>query len=93
VAAFNTADGELALYKNTGGYNNTASGVNALYGNTIGARNIALGYSAGFSLTTDSNNIDIGNLGVAAEANAIRIGITGNQSNTYIAGISRRCRD
>src|SRR5256886_5113128 len=85
---FNTADGELALYKNTIGGYNTASGVNALYGNTIGARNIALGYSAGFSLTTGSNNIDIGNLGVAAEANTIRVGTVGSQTNTYIAGIS-----
>jgi len=85
---FNTADGELALYKNTSGQFNTASGVNALYGNTIGARNIALGYSAGFSLTTGSNNIDIGNLGVAAESNTIRVGTVGTQTNTYIAGIS-----
>src|SRR5205807_1325316 len=53
-----------------------------------GARNIALGYSAGFSLTTGSNNIDIGNLGVAAESNTIRVRTVGTQTNTYIAGIS-----
>ena len=39
-------------------------------------------------LTTGSNNIDIGNLGVAAEANTIRIGKVGTQQATYIAGIS-----
>jgi hypothetical protein len=47
-----------------------------------------LGFQAGFNLTTGSSNIDIGNTGVAGEANTIRIGTGGNQSNTYIAGIS-----
>src|SRR5206468_2292054 len=49
---------------------------------------IALGFQAGFNLTTGSNNIDIGNLGVAAESNTIRVGTVGTQTNTYIAGIS-----
>jgi hypothetical protein len=43
---------------------------------------------AGYKLTTGSNNIDIGNLGVAAEAKTIRIGVQGTQTATYIAGIS-----
>jgi uncharacterized coiled-coil protein SlyX len=47
-----------------------------------------LGFQAGFNLTTGSLNIDIGNTGVAAEANTIRVGTVGSQSNTYIAGIS-----
>jgi O-acetylhomoserine/O-acetylserine sulfhydrylase-like pyridoxal-dependent enzyme len=47
-----------------------------------------LGYTAGSNLTTGSNNIDIGNSGVAAEANTIRIGIAGTQTTTFIAGIS-----
>ena len=34
-----------------------------------------------------SNNIDIGNLGVPAETNAIRIGTQGTQKATFIAGI------
>ena len=42
---------------------------------------------AGQNLTTGDYNIDIGNPGVAAEANTIRIG-DANQTNTYIAGIS-----
>jgi len=41
--------------------------------NSNGDLNIALGFGAGVNLTTGNNNIDIGNLGVAAEAN-IRIG-------------------
>ena len=40
------------------------------------------------NLTTGSNNIEIGNAGVAAESNAIRIGTVGTQQATYIAGIS-----
>ncbi len=47
--------------------------------NTTGGNNIALGYEAGYYLTTGSNNVDIGNLGLAAESNTIRIGIQGTQ--------------
>jgi hypothetical protein len=100
----NTATGYHALYSNQTGNSNTAAGVNvllhnsassntavglnALLLNTTGANNIALGASAGSTLTTGSNNIEIGNVGVAAEANTIRIGKTGTQQATYIAGIS-----
>ncbi len=56
--------------------------------NTTGINNIALGASAGANLTTGKNNIDIGNAGVASEANKIRIGTTGTQRATFIAGIS-----
>ena len=51
------------------------------------AYNIALGFLAGGNLTTGSNNIDIGNPGVAGESNTIRIGTTGTDGPTYIAGI------
>jgi hypothetical protein len=84
----NTANGYSALFYNTTGGSNTAEGYQALYNSTTGSNNIALGTAAGTNLTTGSNNIDIGNLGVAAESNAIRIGTTGTQTNTYIAGIS-----
>jgi hypothetical protein len=58
-----------------------------------------LGYGAGYHLTTGGNNIDIGNLGVAGEANTIRIGNPVNtvypdgithlaQTKTYIAGFT-----
>jgi hypothetical protein len=83
----NTAEGEAALLGNTSGNNNTALGYHACYANTTGSSNIALGNGAGLSLTTGSYNIDIGNAGVAGEANTIRLGNAGTQTNTYIAGI------
>src|SRR5208283_1696335 len=55
---------------------------------TTGSNNTSLGYLAGSSLTTGSNNIDIGNKGVAAESNTIRIRTQATQTATYIAGIS-----
>ena len=47
-----------------------------------------MGSNAGSFLTTGSNNIDIFHLGVAGEANTIRIGRQGTQTATFIAGIS-----
>ena len=87
TGSYNAASGAYALYTDTAGYN-TADGYQALYKNTVGSHNIALGYNAGYSLTTGSNNIEIGNSGLAAEANTIRIGSVRTQTNTYIAGIS-----
>jgi hypothetical protein len=46
-----------------------------------------LGNNAGGALTTGSNNIDIGNPGVTAESNTIRIGEEGKQTDTFMAGI------
>lgn len=88
--SFNTASGAQALYSNTVGHDNTSSGFNALFGNTTGSNNVALGSNAGQKLTTGSNNIVIGaNVpGVAGESNAIRIGKSGIQQKTFIAGIS-----
>jgi hypothetical protein len=85
---YNTADGQAALLTNTTGRNNTADGQNALARNTTGSNNIALGSNSGSVLTTGSNNIDIGNVGVAGESNAIRIGREPTQGATFIAGIS-----
>ena len=82
----NTADGADALHSNTTGDANTAIGEAALF-NTTGSSNIGLGASAGANLTTGDNNIDIGDQGVAAEANTIRIGTQGTQKATFIAGI------
>jgi hypothetical protein len=84
----NTADGVNSLFRNTTGGGNVAIGYNALFNNMTGGFNTALGPGAGSQLTTGSNNIDIANKGIAAEANTIRIGTTGTQTNTYIAGIS-----
>jgi hypothetical protein len=84
----NVANGNLALYSNTSGGFNTADGFDALESNTTGGSNIALGDFAGADLTTGDFNIDIGNVGIAAEANTIRIGTSGDQTRTFIAGIS-----
>jgi hypothetical protein len=84
----NTANGFEALQNNTTGNDNTANGYFALVNNTTGSRNIALGLNAGGNLTSGSYNIDIGNFGVAGESRTIRIGKVGNQTATFIAGIS-----
>jgi hypothetical protein len=85
----NTAIGYQALSFNNHGYNNTATGDGALLNNTGGISNIALGASAGINLTTGRNNIYIGNAGGSSgESAKIRIGTTGTQMATFIAGIS-----
>ena len=82
----NTASGALALFRNTGNFN-TASGRSALRLNTSGSNNIALGSNAGVNATTGDANIYIGNAGVAGEATTIKIGTSGTQTKTFIAGI------
>src|SRR5206468_3361543 len=84
----NTANGLEALINNTTGNGNTANGLDALVNNTTGNDNVALGTSAGGALTTGDLNIDIANEGVAGEANTIRIGTRGDQTKTFVAGIS-----
>ena len=84
----NTANGLEALINNTTGNGNTANGLDALVNNTTGNDNVALGTSAGGALTTGDLNIDIANEGVAGEANTIRIGRSGDQTKTFVAGIS-----
>jgi trimeric autotransporter adhesin len=99
----NTATGDDALAENIVGFNNTAHGwhalkqvtgnlntgvgCDALTNSTTGDNNIALGYRAGVNLNGGSNNIDIGNTGVFGESNTIRIGTTGTQTGTFVAGI------
>jgi hypothetical protein len=80
------SSGAAALGSNTEGSFNTAIGRMALSSNTTGNGNIAVGSGAGSNLTTGDSNIDIGNAGVADEANTIRIGST--QIATLIAGIN-----
>ena len=65
-----------------------AEGFQALLHSTA-SNNIGLGSNAGANLTTGSNNIDIGaNVpGNAGEANTIRIGKSGTQQKTFVAGI------
>src|SRR5262249_16991177 len=78
AGSINIASGYNAMRLNTSGYGNSAFGVSALYNNN-GPYNIAVGLNAGFNLTTGTQNIDIGNRGVAAESNTIRIGTQGTQ--------------
>ncbi len=97
IAADNTAVGFEALFTNdkpaTGVANqNTAIGSQALFNNTTGSNNIAVGFKAAFNVTTGSDNIEIGNEGKATDGvvknnGVIRIGTTGIQTTTFIAGI------
>ena len=84
---FNTAIGYNALLANSEGSNNVSVGFKALSKNTTGGSNIAMGDSAGQNLTSGDHNIDIGNQGLAGDSAIIRIGTSGNQTATYIAGI------
>jgi hypothetical protein len=88
TGSVNTAVGSRALYSNNAGFDNTVVGVAALYHNTSGANNIALGAAAGTNITTGSQNIEIGNQETTGDANTIRIGTQGQQTATFIAGIS-----
>jgi hypothetical protein len=83
----NTAVGNSALFDTTTGDGNTATGEGALANNTTGSFNIAVGSGAGSLLTTGDFNICIGNLGVNGDSRVIRIGIEGEQTITFIAGI------
>ena len=87
IGGNNTATGLSALANNISGSNNTASGFEALLFNRSGNNNIAVGATAGKNIDMGSNNIDIGNVGMADESNAIRIGAKRIHQNTFIAGI------
>jgi len=69
----NTANGYLALYSNSTGYNNTANGFAALYDNTTGNNNVANGYQALRFNTTGSYN-------TADGVNALCNNTTGTQN-------------
>jgi trimeric autotransporter adhesin len=83
----NVAFGVDALIDNSSGFRNTAIGTESLK-NTTAFDNIGLGYEAGKDITTGSFNICIGNPGVSSDSNMIRIGTSGVQTATFIAGIS-----
>jgi hypothetical protein len=82
----NTATGMNSLYSNLSGNGNTALGHSALK-NSIGDNNLGLGANGGYNLAGGSNNIEIANQGLAGDSGAIRIGTSGTQTSTYIAGI------
>ncbi|MCP4663726.1 MAG: hypothetical protein GY856_50725 [bacterium] len=82
----NTAVGGDALLSNTAGVRNTAMGLAALR-STTGSNNVAMGFYAGSSATTGNANVFIANYGTASDSGIIRIGASGNQTSTFIAGI------
>ncbi len=90
----NTASGRFALQNNSMGSANTAVGSDALISNTAGTSNTALGDLAGNQITlTGSNNIDIRSHGTtsdgtSANTGVIRIGIMGEQTSFFAAGIN-----
>ena len=86
IGSNNTAIGKGALFNNFAGNDNTAIGKDALLNNIRSSGNIALGHGAGRNLNGD-HNIDIGNEGVNAESNTIRIG-SERHTRAFIAGIS-----
>lgn len=90
--SLNTGIGYSALSLTTG-TQNTSLGAVALQYVTTGSYNTAVGSNAGSLYTSsESSNIAIGNVGVAAESNVIRIGTQGagnaQQNACYIAGIT-----
>lgn len=88
----NTAIGFESLLTMTNGIANTALGASSLVALLDGVGNIAVGSAAGASyITNESSNIVIGNPGVIADNNTIRIGVDGSgtleQDTCFVAGI------
>src|SRR5437762_2608338 len=95
TGSLNTALGEEALVSNTTGTENVAIGDASMFKNTQGIRNTATGHNALSNYTSGSFNTAFGyqallggDNGVAGESKTIRIGKSGKQTNTFIAGIS-----
>lgn len=92
AGSYNLSAGSDSLSSLTSGSNNVALGAQALNHDLTGSNNIALGYQAGNAYTgAESSNICIGNIGVIADGNTIRIGTqgagAGQQDTTFVAGI------
>jgi hypothetical protein len=85
----NSAFGRSALFLNTAGNNNTALGGSALTSNLTGNSNIGVGLLAGNHIVAGGFNIIIGDRGLthADESSTIRIGESGLQTKSFIAGI------
>jgi Chaperone of endosialidase len=84
----NAAFGEAALAGNTSGAYNIGCGFATLGSNADGNLNIAIGFEAGSNLRRGSRNVYIANPGNTEESKTIHIGAKGNQTSTFIAGIS-----
>lgn len=84
----NVAIGASALTSDQTGGNNTALGSFALESLMSGNANLALGVAAGVAYSGgESGNVLIANYGVAGESNTMRLGMTANQTRTFVAGI------
>ena len=53
----------------------------------VGNNNIAVGYQAGYNINDGNNNIDVGSDGRYGDNGVIRIGTTGTNTETFIAGV------
>ena len=82
----NIAIGNEALFT-TFGSNNIGIGAFAGKNVAVGNNNIFIGTGAG-QFVTGSNNIEIGAMGNMTDYGQIRIGKSGTQTKTFIAGIS-----
>ena len=92
ISVFGSANiiaGTAGMATTASGTQNVGIGVGALAANTTGSQNVAIGWHAGSALTTGSYNIDIGANGAAGEANTIRIGQPGVQTNAFIPAITQ----
>lgn len=84
----NTAVGSCCLELNSLGENNSAIGSDSLIGLVSGSDNIAVGYLAGANYTSsESGNLVLGNSGVIADNNQIRIGSASQHTACYVSGI------
>lgn len=85
----NNAVGEGSQAFLTTGSMNDSLGTGTLPLLLTGSHNIAIGWESGANYTSsESSNILIGNAGVVAESNVIRIGTSGQQDSCFISGIA-----
>ena len=93
TGSYNTANGARSLFHHKTGSYNTGVGDNALryleYNVSAGgSRNIGIGASAGYSLEEGDDNIYIGSdSGAVIESGQMRIGTSGTQTDTFVAGV------
>lgn len=99
VSGFNIIDGggncgygDGSILNLTSGDNNIAIGGDSLSNLVTGDNNICVGDASGFSYTgAESSNICVGNSGIIAESNTIRVGTSGagvgQQNRFFAAGI------
>ena len=93
TGSFNVSIGANSLSGSTAGDSNVAIGPSALSGLLTGTNNTSVGANSGSNYVgAEDSNIVIGNAGVVADANTIRIGTTGSgtgqQNKCFVAGVA-----